>query len=480
MYDLRRQALESGKTVSRKARSREASRSNSRAASAQSSRQNSRQSSRVASRYPSDDEDNGVFSDDTAWSTTSLNDLADNPEVDNPNWEEELAARIQEILDRKRSSVQGREESLSAYCRLSKYHYVEEEIRAHVKDLLSAFSRSIKYESSVRETTLALRALELIAITANDNTIYENVEPLLTRTIRNSTSNLVKAAAIHCLGSCTFFGGAGEDDHLEQMNFFLDIIASDGHSIDAADDAGSVTAALQEWGFLATEIDDLEGESEEAIETFIDQLESSDPGVQIAAGENIALLYEKSYTPQEDDEEDEGHSDDDDASVLSAGDPDGPKLVKRYNAYHNTPQLERILQSLATVSGKRISKKDKRSLHSNFASILTTVENPRRGPMYSTAIDQGTNQHYGSKYTVKIGQEGVMNIDRWWKWIRLAALRRILQGGFVEHYYQGNRAVLDNLPVMMRDAPVDRAGAKKAAKNRNSARRMAFDDEDDH
>jgi hypothetical protein len=38
-------------------------------------------------------------------------------------------------------------------------------------------------------------------------------------------------------------------------------------------------------------------------------------------------------------------------------------------------------------------------------------------------------------------------IDRWWKWIRLAALRRILQGGFVEHYYQGNRAVLDNLPI---------------------------------
>ena len=38
-------------------------------------------------------------------------------------------------------------------------------------------------------------------------------------------------------------------------------------------------------------------------------------------------------------------------------------------------------------------------------------------------------------------------IDRWWKWIRLAALRHILQGGFVEHYYQGNRTVLDNLQI---------------------------------
>lgn len=409
-------------------------------------------------------------------STTSLDDLADNPEADNPDWAEELSDRIQVILDRKRSSVQGREESLSAYCRLSKYHYVADEIRSHVQDLLKAFSRSIKYESSVRETTLALRALELIAITANDDTIYENVEPLLTRTIRDSTSNLVKAAAIHCLGTCTFFGGADQDGHRDQMNFFLDIVASDGHSINAADDAGTVTAALQEWGFLATEIDDLEVESEEAIGSFKDQLQSSDPGVQIAAGENIALLYEKSYTPQEEDE-----AGSDDASVSSAGDPDEPKLIKRYDAYHDTRQLERELQLLATVSGKHISKKDKRNLHSNFASILTTVENPRRGPMYSTAIDQDTNRHYGSKCTVKIGRGRVMNIDRWWKWIRLAALRRILQGGFVEHYYQGNRAVLDNLPVMVRETPsrADRTGAKKAARNRNSRRMVLEEEEED-
>jgi hypothetical protein len=236
-----------------------------------------------------------------------------------------------------------------------------------------------------------------------------------------------------------------------------------------------VTAALQQWGFLATEIDDLEDQSEEAIESFMDQLESSEPGVQVAAGENIALLYEKSYTPQEDD--DDENSEESDDSDSSEGDE--PKLIKRYNAYHNTSQVERSLQSLATVSGKRISKKDKKSLHSNFASILTTVKNPRRGPMYSTAIDQDTNRHYGSKRQVKIGKAGVMNIDRWWKWIRLAALRRILLGGFMEHYYQGNRAVLNSLPVMLREArsPVGRTGAKKAAKHRNSARRMVLDDE---
>lgn len=63
MPDLRRQIFESGKTMSRKAASREGSRRPSRAASAQSSKQ----SSRNVSRHPSDEEDEGNLSDDTAY-----------------------------------------------------------------------------------------------------------------------------------------------------------------------------------------------------------------------------------------------------------------------------------------------------------------------------------------------------------------------------------------------------------------------------
>ncbi|OQE30005.1 hypothetical protein PENSTE_c002G02977 [Penicillium steckii] len=476
MPDLRRQIFESGKTVSRKAASREASRNTSRA----SSKQTSRQSSRPASRPPSDDEDSGFLSDDTAMSIGSLDD--DNPEQDNEDWPQELADRIQELLERKRSTVQGREEALAAFCRLTKYHYAEEEIRTSVADLLSTFARSVRNETSTRETTNALRAIELLTITSSDDKIYENAEPFVTRSIRDSTSAVVKAAAIHCLGTCTIFGGAGEGGIMDQMTFLLDIIASDGQSIDASDDAACVIAALQVWGFLATEIEDYESESEEAVQIFMDQLDSGDSGVQIAAGEAIALLYEKSYTPQEDDDDEDSEEEDEEDEHA---DFSGPKLIKRYNAYHNTPELERALQSLATVHNKRISKRDKKSLHSNFASILTTVENPRRGPRYNMAIDQDTNRHYGSTLTVKIGRHGLMSIDRWWKWVRLSSLRRILQGGFSEHYFQGNRAVLDNLPVMMRSVSQtgpgtpDRNSARKAAKMRNSRRWTAQDSEED-
>jgi hypothetical protein len=58
MHDLRRQALESGKTVSRKAQSRISSRNSSAA--------NSRNNSRNQSRHGSDDEE-GSMSDSTNW-----------------------------------------------------------------------------------------------------------------------------------------------------------------------------------------------------------------------------------------------------------------------------------------------------------------------------------------------------------------------------------------------------------------------------
>lgn len=65
MHDLRRQALESGKTVSRKARSRVASTTSSKATSALNSPAQSRAGSRNPSLPGSDDED--YLSDGTAW-----------------------------------------------------------------------------------------------------------------------------------------------------------------------------------------------------------------------------------------------------------------------------------------------------------------------------------------------------------------------------------------------------------------------------
>lgn len=373
---------------------------------------------------------------------------------------------------------------------------MQDELYGHVEELIGAFSKSIKSGEGEPETNAALRALELLSVNAYDNTIFERVDSLLSNTIRDSTSKIVKSNAIHCLGACTLFGGGGEDSISDLMNFLLDIISSDGQSIDATDDPNSVTAALQEWGHLATHIADLSAESEESVQVFLDQLDSSDTGVQIAAGENIALLYEKTYRPhsyydneddddENDNEDNEDNVENDDEELLSYS---GPKLVKRYDAYHNTQEVTEKLHELSVAHSKRISKRDKKSLHSNFTSILTTVEDPRRGYMYSTTIDEETGRHQGSKFSFKVGRDGAMQIDRWWKWIRFNSFRRLLQGGFSAQYSYGNRAMVENLPGVERWVDGDddseqwtssKSKGKKGKKGRRNDTKFAVHHMDD-
>lgn len=229
------------------------------------------------------------------------------------------------------------------------------------------------------------------------------------------------------------------------MALFLEIIESDGASVEAQDDGEVVTAALEQWGLLATEIEDLEDATEAAIEAFVDQLESADSAVQVAAGENIALLYEKSYTIQEEDEEVSDGDDPDHPETIK----DGTRMVKRYQVYRRQDKLLHTLDELANISTRRISKKDRKTLHSSFADIRNTVERPTRGPGYSTAIDQETGRAYGAgRMKVRINRSVEVRVDKWWKLQRLNALRRALQGGFTYHYDQ-NELVSGALPFSM-------------------------------
>ncbi|KAL8681469.1 MAG: hypothetical protein Q9186_002415 [Xanthomendoza sp. 1 TL-2023] len=450
MHDLRRQALESGKTTSRKARSKQASPASSRPNSAPPSRAASR--TRAVSKADSDDDETGNLSDETSFSTNSIDELlngyASDPITD--AWRTDLADRIQELLDRKRSSVQGRERCLASYVRTLTAQYAEEDIRGKEAELVVAFLKSIKAETSEKETILAMKALSMTVITSPSDLIYEAVCGPLKRIIADSTSVPNKAAAVHCLGICTFFGGASDDEILDNMAYLLEIVASDGSFIDAQDEVDPVVAALEEWGALSTLIDDLEGESEEAVEYFVEQLSSSDPGVQIAAGENIALLYEKSYRPlTEDDGGDFSETD-----IISDPDdtPGVPKLVKNYDVYRRIDVLKDTLSDLASLNTHRLSKKEQKAIRTSFADILDSVEYPTHGPRYQNAISQDTGKRYGSRMSVRIHQDGVMKIDKWWKLHRLQALRRVLQSGFVSHY-EHNPIVFESLPYTTRPAP---------------------------
>ncbi|OCK79155.1 IFRD domain-containing protein [Lepidopterella palustris CBS 459.81] len=448
MKDLRRQALESGKTVSRKARSRNVSAPSSKANSVVNSAANSRANSRNPSRHGSDDED-GALSDGTAWSTNSIDDILNGEDIDLPpdTWKSELNTRIEQIIDRKRSSTEGRADSLNAYAHILMARYARDDIENRIDEILPSMLRSIKAETSERETVVALKALAVTILTLDSDDIYDSVHELLKRTISDSEFTHAKINAIHTLGAAAFFGGASEEETADIMSFLLEIIESDGLSAGAHDNGDVVVAALEEWGLLATEIEDMEDATDSAIEAFVEQLQSSETSVQIAAGQNIALLYEKSYTPLEDDEEasdnDNGSEDEETHSAS------GQKMVKRYTVYRRQDQLMRQLEELANISTRKISKKDKKNLHSSFTDIRNSVEKPTRGPKYSTALDGETGRTYGAgRMKVRISRSVEVKIDKWWKLQRLNALRRVLQGGFAVQYDE-NGAVNRCLPFTM-------------------------------
>ena len=295
-------------------------------------------------------------------------------------------------------------------------------------------------------------ALEVTLLTSPSDVTFDATSGPLKRAITHSDSVLIKTAAIHALGICTFYGGATEDDILEIMDFLLEVVTSDGHTISAPDEAEPVVAALEQWGFLCTLVDDVSSQSEDAVEGFAEQLNSSYAAVQIAAGENIALLYEKSFKALNA-EGGDSPADHPESDILSDPDetPGIPKLLRLYPAYRRTDQLLHTLLSLSRnnqLSVHQVSKHDRKALRTNFSDIANSIEFPHRGPKYSNAIDDETGKRYGSRMTVRIHKEGVMKIDRWWKLHRLKGLRRVLQGGFVTHY-EKNEVVFDTLPIMI-------------------------------
>lgn len=81
----------------------------------------------------------------------------DNIDQSTDAWRAELAERIAEMIDRKRSSVQGREKCLTTYIRILTSQYAEEEIRGREAELVAAILKSVKAESSEKETVLAIK-----------------------------------------------------------------------------------------------------------------------------------------------------------------------------------------------------------------------------------------------------------------------------------------------------------------------------------
>lgn len=374
------------------------------------SKTGSRSGSRAESRDVTDDEWDG---DDGA-SVASLDSFGDSdaaggatPKPGDLPWEEILDQSIEALLERKGSSQQSREKSLHDCCSCLTRHCAPARIVDRVEELSAAIAKVLQRARTERESMFCSRLLAVLVFTcsAEAGVIYEAASHQLRTAVRDFEGPAAKAAALLTLSIFTLVLG-DEEETRELLDFAQEIVENDGNTVNAPDDPVVVCAALD---VLAT-CCGISGALEDvqlALPGCVDQLDSIDPSVRLAAGEAIALCYEVTAV----DVSDEG--------TLEAYRSDPP--------YEDTHRLLQLLDELATSSSKKQSKTSRREQHATFRAVQATVSDPSIGSSHAPAE------------TVRFGGSGgtssrcVLYATTWTQLNRLQLLRRILGGGLQAH-----------------------------------------------
>ncbi|KAF3353697.1 hypothetical protein VDGD_00292 [Verticillium dahliae] len=437
MHDLRLKVLrESGKTVSRKSRSRpestRGSTMNSPSGSPGHSQYNSPAHSRAGSRYASEEEESEEDYDDSMTASTLSNGSeAVFDESQGAVWTQILQDRIVELQDRKRSSVKGRETALVSYLHLLKQHYADRQVGSSSHEIVTALMRSVRSGGSTLEKSLALQALQVTLLTSPSDSLYDDIYQQIETACEDDENAEVKAAAIQAMAVTALYGGGSETAAEELLEFLVGVVESDGESVGAGDNGDVVVAALQSWAFVASQIDDISELVSAAMDAFVEQLDSTDVDVQTSAGFNIAFIFEAAR----DHEEETGE-------VM--------------NLQYDPKRLISRMAEASKPAAKGTSRKDRRHLRKNFASIVTSLEHGK-GPGYSTSGRPASNPHtggskiehdgdvqeFGYREKLRVG-ESIVLIDSWSLMARVDTVRNIVGGGFPTHF-NDNPTVADLL-----------------------------------
>ncbi|RIA80969.1 interferon-related developmental regulator-domain-containing protein [Glomus cerebriforme] len=318
----------------------------------------------MSSRQNTDEED--VWSEtsaDTLDSWTSTGSRAEDVIIEEgDSWEDEVLQSI-DNLEEKRTST--REDALAKLIRLLSHKYAANILNSRRDTLLDMLNRSVKKDKSYKENKLAVKG-------EGQETMYHDVLSLLKYTITNTVSTEVKSACIKTLALACFIAGS-QTEAFELLDFFVEIIITNGKSVNAINDGVTLTSALNAYGLLYA---GLWGDSkkvagmareefERVMPAHIKQLESSTMEVRVASGENIALMFETLGIGKVDSTEEWGQEQDDESD-------------EGYFDYNEMGRLTQLLSTLAKDSNRHRGKTERKVQRSAFRDILKTVEDGER------------------------------------------------------------------------------------------------------
>lgn len=364
-------------------------------------------------------------------------------------------ALLEQLQDRKHNNSEARELYLEVYVKVMRTRYNAEThiwLEEAANRLAELFLRDASRGITARERLLSLQAYCLTVATAENVDACEAGQKILKQVIADDDDDDCRVYAIYALCITVLYGGGAEEGALELMEYLVEIVQTDGESIEAHDNVAIVVASLQGWAFVASHVDDYSDYADTALDAFVDQLDSADVEIQSNAAACIALVFESSRTHEQE-----------------TGEP--------FELPYDPQRLVGRISELAKLSAKSVSKRHRRDLRESLVSVITSLERGV-GPFYSTALyipgkddnvparlrTEDGSAEYGYRSKLRLGTS-VATIDTWSLQSRVNMLKIIFRGGLHKHVFT-NPVVIECLEDADFDEFVVDESDRKASKSR--------------
>lgn len=339
---------------------------------------------------------------------------------------------IAALRDHKSTQTESREVLLDHYVERVRrwYHCGFENLESEADDLLGIFLRGANRGATPRERLLSLQSYCLTAsfvhVDKADSTCH-----LLKQIVEDDDDEECQIHALYALCQTIVYYGGGTNQLEDFLDFLIEVIQSNGDSINALDKDGVMVATFECWAFAACHVN-VWHLADYAMDAFVEKLDSTNPEVQAIASECIAFIFEASRAHEEEE-----------------GEP--------FQLPYDPQRIASRINDLWKNSGKSRSPKGRRDPRESFKSVSTSLD-LSVGPHYSTVVashyyvkEKHEGQRTGEElqgYRHKLRRrdgtrtESQAYITSWNIFHRVLFLRNVFKGGLDRHLQYDNPMIV--------------------------------------